>query len=80
MKNRSFDDGLTYFFSRRIHGRDASNNMLESLKPESEWDRTENVMEDILRWADDGGKMLDIDWQPNSQVQPGRSAERINKL
>ena len=80
MNNRSFDDGLTYFFSRRIHGRDSSNNMLEFVKPESEQGRAESVMEDILRWADDGGKMLDIDWQPNSQVQSGRSAERINKL
>jgi len=60
MKNRSFDDGLTYFFSKRIHNRDASNNILESLKPESEWDRTENAIEAILRWADDGGQMLDL--------------------
>jgi hypothetical protein len=74
MKNRSFDDGLTYFFSRRIHGRDSSNDMHELAKPESESEKTESVIEDILRWADDGGKMLDIDWQPNSQVQPGPSA------
>jgi hypothetical protein len=60
MKNGSFDDGLTYFFSQRIHGRGSSNNMLELAKPESEWDRTENVIEDILRWADDGGQMLDL--------------------
>lgn len=62
MKNRSFDDGLTYFFSRRIHGRDLANNMLEFAEPdESEWERTESVIdEDILRWADDGGQMLDV--------------------
>jgi hypothetical protein len=60
MKNNSFDDGLTYFFSRRIHGRDSSNNMLELAKPESEWERTESVIEEILRWADDGGQMLDL--------------------
>jgi len=60
MKNRSFDDGLTYFFSRRIHSRDLSNNLLEFAEPESEWERTEGGIEDILRWADDGGQMLDL--------------------
>jgi hypothetical protein len=60
MKNRSFDDGLTYFFNRRIHGRDSSNDILELAKPESEWERTESVIEDILRWADDGGQILDL--------------------
>jgi len=29
--------------------------MPELVKPESEWERTESVIEDILRWADDGG-------------------------
>ena len=60
MQNSSFDDGLTYFFSQRIHGRGSSNNMLELAKPESEWEGTESVIEDILRWADDGGQMLDL--------------------
>ena len=60
MKNESFDDGLTYFFSQRIHGRDLSNNLPEWAEPESEWERTESAMEDILRWADDGGPVLDL--------------------
>jgi hypothetical protein len=60
MKNRSFDDGLTYFYNRRIHGTGSSNNMLEWAKPESEWEGTESVIEDILRWADDGGQILDL--------------------
>ena len=60
MYNRSFDDGLTYFFSRRIHGSDASNNMLELANPESDWESSESVIEDILRWADDGGQMLEL--------------------
>jgi len=34
--------------------------MLELAKPESEWERTESVIEEILRWADDGGQMLDL--------------------
>jgi hypothetical protein len=61
MQNSSFDDGLTYFFSQRIHGRDASKDMLELARSESEWEGTESVREDILRWADDGGQMLDLD-------------------
>jgi hypothetical protein len=61
MHNRSFDDGLTYFFNRRIHSRDLTDNMLAVAESESEWERTESLsgIEDILRWADDGGKMLD---------------------
>ena len=37
--------------------------MPELIKPESQWEwkRAGGVMEDILRWADDGGKMLDLD-------------------
>ena len=35
--------------------------MPELIKPESsEWERAESGIEDILRWADDGGKMLDL--------------------
>ena len=52
--------GLSCFFRKRIHGGDTSDNMPELVKPESEWERTESVREWILRWADDGGQMLDI--------------------
>lgn len=34
--------------------------MPELIKPESGWQRAENRIEDLLRWADDGGKMLDL--------------------
>ena len=34
--------------------------MPELIKPEPQWMRAESVIEDILRWADDGGKMLDL--------------------
>jgi hypothetical protein len=34
--------------------------MLEWAKPESEWEGAESVIEDILRWADDGGQILDL--------------------
>lgn len=60
MKNKSFKPGLPYLFRRQLHGKVSLSTILESLKPESEWDRTENVIEDILRWADDGGQMLDL--------------------
>jgi hypothetical protein len=60
MKNKSFKLGLPYFFRRQLQSKVSSGNILESLTPESEWDRTENVIEDILRWADDGGQMLEL--------------------
>ena len=60
MNNKSFDDGLTYFFSQRIHGKDLSINRPEWVEPESEWETSESAMDDILRWADDGGPVLDF--------------------
>jgi hypothetical protein len=79
MNNTSFDDGLTYFFSQRIHGRDVSNNMLELAEPESEWERMESVIADILRWADDGGKMLDPVEDRTAGSNPDMARERRNK-
>jgi hypothetical protein len=32
--------------------------MFKLVKPESEEERTESLMEDILRWADDGGPTI----------------------
>lgn len=53
-----------HFFGQRIHGSDSdsgrSGNMPELIRPESKWPKAESVIEDILRWADDGGKMLDL--------------------
>ena len=60
MKNKSLKLGLTYSFDQHIHGKDSSGNMLKLVKLESEPERTESLLEDILRWADDGGKMIDI--------------------
>jgi len=61
MKNKSVKLGLTYFFRHHIHGEDSSGNLLRVVKPESERERTESVIEDILRWADDGGQKIDLD-------------------
>jgi hypothetical protein len=70
MKNKSLKLRSSYFFRqrKRIYGKDLSENMPELVKPESE--RTESVIEDILRWADDGGQIL----QPNSQGKRGYSS------
>jgi hypothetical protein len=70
MKNKSLKLRLSYFFRKRIHGKDSSDNMPELVKPESEGERTKSVIEDILRWADDGGQIS----QPNSQGKPGYSS------
>jgi hypothetical protein len=60
MKNKSLKLGLIYFLRQHIHSNDSSGNLLRLLKPESERERTESVIEDILRWADDGGQMIDV--------------------
>jgi hypothetical protein len=60
MKNRSFKPGLPYDLKQQLHGKVSLGTITDSSKPESEWDRTETIIEDILRWADDGGQMLDL--------------------
>jgi hypothetical protein len=60
MKNKSLKPGLPYLYRRQLHGKVSLDTTRQSLKPESEWERPENVIEDILRWADDGGQMLDL--------------------
>lgn len=58
MKIESFDraHALPYFFN---HGKDVSGSIPEPLKSESESEQSESPIEDTLRWADDGGQMLD---------------------
>lgn len=62
MKNRFSNSRLSHFFRQQIQGKDSysSGNMPEWVKYASEWESAESVIEDILRWADDGGKMLDL--------------------
>ena len=72
MKNKSLKLRLSYFFRQRIYSKDSSENMPDLVKPESEWERTESIMEDILRWADDGGQIL----PRNSQVRLHPARER----
>ena len=52
--------------------------MPESIKPESDWQETESVIEDILRWADDGGQMLDVG-NLTARSKPDDAAKRRNQ-
>jgi hypothetical protein len=60
MKKKSLKLRLPYFFGQRIHLVESSGNLPALIKPDSGWDRARGGIEDILRWADDGGKMLDL--------------------
>jgi hypothetical protein len=50
MKNRFSNGRLSYSFTPRIHG-----NVLAWVKPASKSERSKRVIENILRWEDDGG-------------------------
>jgi hypothetical protein len=65
MKNKFSNGRLSYFFAPRIHG-----NVLAWVKPASASERNKRAIESILRWADDGGQMIDI----------GNAAEKIMAL
>jgi|GEM_PF-1835532 hypothetical protein len=55
MKNKLANSRLFYFFTPRIHG-----NVLAWVKPATASERSKRAIENILRWEDDGGQMLDI--------------------
>jgi hypothetical protein len=79
MKNKSSNPrgGRSYdFFRQPMNGRNNSDTLPELIKPESERERTESVMKDILRWADDGGQMLDIGnaLYPSNAATAGKAA------
>jgi hypothetical protein len=77
MKKKSVKRRWPYFFGQRVHGS-TSGNLPELIKPESEWPKAESIIDDILRWADDGGKMLDLE---NRATRPdlGDTWKRRNK-
>lgn len=58
MRNKFSKGRLSYFLTPRIHG-----NVNAWVKPpsqwETEWEKAETMIKDILRWADDGGRTLD---------------------
>lgn len=62
--NNKFSKGkLSYFFTPRIHG-----NVLAWAKPAAASEKSKRVIENILRWEDDGGQMLDIGNPSDSAV------------
>ena len=75
MKKKSQKRRSSYFFGQRIHSKGLSSHMPELIKPESEWERTEGVIEDLLRWADDGGNMLDLERRA-ARSDPDTARER----
>jgi hypothetical protein len=54
MKNKFSNGKLSYFFTPRLHG-----NVLAWVKPASKAERSKRVIENILRWEDDGGKIIE---------------------
>lgn len=59
MRNKFSNGRLSYFLTPRIHG-----NVIAWVKPLSQWEteseKAETMIHDILRWADDDGRMLDL--------------------
>ncbi|HET9905233.1 MAG TPA: hypothetical protein VFQ23_01290, partial [Anaerolineales bacterium] len=70
---------LSHFFVQReqILSRDVSPAGRDLVAPEV--DGNESIVEDILRWADDGGQMLPLYIQGNPGTSPESSEYRINK-
>ena len=58
MKIKLLDHALPYFFTQRIHGK-GPGNLLELARPDPELERSKGVLENILRWEDDGGKIIE---------------------
>ena len=69
---------LPYFFRKRIPRTGPSGNRPELIQPESKLQRVESGIEDILRWADDRGKTLDLG-NPLTKPNPDAASERSNK-
>jgi len=77
MKNKSSKYRLSGFFTQRLYGRNP-NSTNKLAKAESEQERTRGVIEDILRWADDGGQMLDLGL-PVARQNSDTTGKRANK-
>ena len=73
MKNRFSNGRLSYSFTPRIHG-----NVLAWVQSASKSERSKRVIENILRWEDDGGQMLDLG-NPIARSNPETARERANE-
>jgi hypothetical protein len=69
---------LPYFFGQRNPGTTSAGNVPELIKPESVWERVDSGIEDLLRWADDGGNMLDLE-KRRARSNPEDAQERRNE-
>lgn len=69
MKNKFSNGRLSYFFTPRIHG-----NVLAWVRPASAAERGQLMNENILRWEEDGGKIIEINYSTLDPhlVQPVR--------
>jgi hypothetical protein len=54
MKNKPSSSRLSYYFAPRIHG-----NVLAWVKLASESEKSKRTIENIQRWEDDGGRVMD---------------------
>jgi hypothetical protein len=72
MKNRFFNGRLSYSFSSRIHG-----NVRAWVKPASKSERSKRVIENILRWEDDGGPVSETGY-PIPQVADTNTPRRMD--
>jgi hypothetical protein len=59
MKIKLLDPALPYSFTQRFHGK-GPGNLLELVRPDPELERSKGVLENILRWEEDGGKIIEI--------------------
>ena len=60
MSIKSFDHTSPYFFTQQIHDQDAGN-LLALARSDPELQRKKGVLKNILRWEDDGGKIIEVD-------------------
>jgi hypothetical protein len=66
MKIELFDHALPYFFPQPVHSKDPGNLL--------ELERSKGVLENILRWEDDGGKIIEINDSMLDQKRKNRNA------
>ncbi|RPJ23622.1 MAG: hypothetical protein EHM33_20335 [Chloroflexi bacterium] len=59
MQIKSFHHTLPYFFTQRIPGQDPDH-LIELAGSDPELERNKGVLENILRWEDDGGQIIEI--------------------
>ena len=79
MKNKLLTLVLPYFFRQRIHSKVSSGNMLKLVKPESEQEKTERLIEDILPWADDGRPMIFDVGNPKATSNSDMTGKQTNE-